>query len=172
MRGRAGFLELETNQSQARAAATPGPLPSVCVISLIQQNTCPAVATLQAAEELWGAPGLAPGCPQARDGRAEGWGSGGAHGPPSLPAHTLPSTALALGPPARHLANEELLLSTPWNEKLSIPTFNVPFQNSVHDIASEPHEGLLYAWAGRQFFREEAESQRGARSCPGPSCWL
>lgn len=67
VRGRAGFLELETNQSQARAAGptAPGPLPSVCVISLIQQNTCPAVATLQAAEEGWGAPGLTLGCPQA-----------------------------------------------------------------------------------------------------------
>ena len=40
------------------------------VVSLIQQNTCSAVATLQAAGELWGAPGPAPGCP--RPGRRGG----------------------------------------------------------------------------------------------------
>lgn len=35
------------------APTTPSRLPSPCVISLIQQDTCPAVATQQAAEELW-----------------------------------------------------------------------------------------------------------------------
>lgn len=42
------------------APTTPSRLPSLCVISLIQQDTCPVVATQQAAEEL-GAPGPAPG---------------------------------------------------------------------------------------------------------------
>lgn len=35
------------------APTTLGRLPSPCVISLIQQDTCPAAATQQAAEERW-----------------------------------------------------------------------------------------------------------------------
>lgn len=90
--GAAGFLELETKSKpgpRARAAPTaPGPqLPSVCVTSLIQQNTCPAVATLQAAGELWGAPGLAPGCPQAQGvGLEPGCQGGWLYSSPSHPA--------------------------------------------------------------------------------------
>ena len=87
------------NQSRpARAAPTaPGPgLPSLCVISLIQQNTCSAVATLQAAGELWGAPGPAPGCPRAGSAGREAGGSGRAraHGPLLSPP---PAVASACG---------------------------------------------------------------------------
>lgn len=96
MRGRAGFLELETKskpdprESGPHLPAGPPRLPSLCVISLIQQNTCPAVATLQAAEEPWGAPGWGPRLPSG-----QGW-EGGRLGirqgarrpwPPSSPTH-------------------------------------------------------------------------------------
>lgn len=56
-------------------ASTAGPqLPCVCVISLIQQNTCPVVATLQAAQEL-------PSGPQWQGGA---WGQGGHVPPPAF----------------------------------------------------------------------------------------
>lgn len=50
-------------------------LPSQCVIFLIQQNTCPAVATLQATEESWGALAVlqaASGPMADRQGRSPG----------------------------------------------------------------------------------------------------
>lgn len=78
--GRAGFLELETKSKPARESGPHHPRRSpafVCAISLIQQNTCSAVATLQAAGELWGAPGPAPGCPQARTAGRDAGGQGG-----------------------------------------------------------------------------------------------
>lgn len=100
----------------ARAAPTaPGPgLPSLCVISLIQQNTCSAVATLQAAGELWGAPGPAPGRPRAgrRGGRPGGQGG---HVPTAPFLSPLPLWPL---PAARRAAPAS-------------PTLHVPFQLAV-----------------------------------------
>lgn len=136
----------------ARAAPTaPGArLPSPCVISLIQQNTCSAVATLQAAGELWGAPGPAPGCPQARraDGGAGGRGSGRAraHGPLPIP------------PPAVDSARGQE----------SSPCWSHPPRAFPACCSRQPHEGLPCTWAGGQRFADEGTAPQGTRIPPGP----
>lgn len=135
----------------ARAAPTaPGArLPSVCVISLIQQNTCSAVATLQAAGELWGAPGPAPGCPQARTAGRDAGGQGGhvpTHGPLPIPPPTVDSA----------------------RGQESSPCWSHPPRAFPACCSRQPRKGLPRTWAGGQRFADGGTAPQGTRSPPGP----
>lgn len=135
------------NQSQALEPKWPPPPPAAsCVChSRIQQNTCPAVATLQATEELWGAPGGAPGCPQAQGGRAgarDGEGRATAFLPPPL----LAVASAWHRPPAR-LPGTWPLRSSPERPLEQEP----PAQGAFPSAVQEPERGCTRGQGGSSF---------------------